>query len=46
VTGIGPIKNVAGNLVTENSEIAKELNEFFTGFFLQRIIKSPHPNME
>jgi hypothetical protein len=33
VTGIGPLKNSAGNLVTEKSEMEKELNKFFTSVF-------------
>jgi hypothetical protein len=33
VTGIGPLKNSKGTLITENSEMAEELNKFFTSVF-------------
>jgi hypothetical protein len=33
MTGIGPLKNSTGTLITENSEMAEELNKFFTSVF-------------
>ncbi len=33
MTGISPLKNSKGTLITENSEMAEELNKFFTSVF-------------